>query len=327
MIGISVIIPVYNSEKYIEETLSKIAEWTYPNLEIIFVDDGSKDHTFDLIKNSKINNFRLEYQENGGVSKARNYGFQLAKMDYVFFMDSDDYVEDSYFYEMDSIVKGNDEIDLVINKFVFVFENKEEKVLQDFNEFSGIKDSLSSLKLLFMNKIGPVGRNVIFSRAYLLANFGNKPFPEGRTKEDGASVYKFIGFSKQIFFYDKACYYYNQRDESMVHSYKAEDMNNIIKNSIEQLDFIKKYNSYKLYVLCINFIYHNIFQEYRKQILLKITAEELKMNRKKIDLFVKKYIKLRLLNSKNFFKQFLFKTNLFELTLKANLRIKKGRNS
>ena len=325
MIGISVIIPVYNSEKYIRYTLDEIAEWTYPNLEIIFVDDGSKDNTFEVIKNSHIKNIKVQHQENNGVSKARNIGFQLAKKEYVFFMDSDDYVKDTFFYEMDEIIQKNSEVDLVISKFMFLLEGNNKKVLQDFGSFCGVKDSVTSLRLLLSNKIGPLGRNVLFSKKYILDTFGNKPFPEGRTKEDGATAYQFIGYSNKIYFYNKACYYYRQRSESMVHSYKLEDMDNIIKNSVELLHFLKEANLNQFVALSTNYIFHNLFQEYRKQVILNIDNEELKMNKRKINLFLNDFINVKFLSHKNFLKLLLFKLNLFENALKINLRINRGR--
>ncbi|MFW8597318.1 glycosyltransferase family 2 protein [Enterococcus innesii] len=325
MIGISVIIPVYNSEKYIRYTLDEIAEWTYPNLEIIFVDDGSKDNTFEVIKNSHIKNIKVQHQENNGVSKARNIGFQLAKKEYVFFMDSDDYVKDTFFYEMDEIIQKNSEVDLVISKFMFLLEGNNKKVLQDFGSFCGVKDSVTSLRLLLSNKIGPLGRNVLFSKKYILDTFGNKPFPEGRTKEDGATAYQFIGYSNKIYFYNKACYYYRQRIESMVHSYKLEDMDNIIKNSVELLHFLKEANLNQFVALSTNYIFHNLFQEYRKQVILNIDNEELKMNKRKINLFLNDFINVKFLSHKNFLKLLLFKLNLFENALKINLRINRGR--
>ncbi|WP_429967935.1 glycosyltransferase family 2 protein [Enterococcus sp. AZ046] len=325
MIGISVIIPVYNSEKYIRYTLDKIAKWNYPNLEIIFVDDGSTDNTFEIIKNSQIKNIKVQHQENTGVSKARNMGFQLAEKEYVFFMDSDDYVKDTFFYEMDEIIEKNSKVDLIISKFMFLFEGDNKKVLQDFGTFCGVKDSITSLRLLLSNKIGPLGRNVLFSRKYILDTFGTKPFPEGRTKEDGATAYQFIGYSNKIYFYNKACYYYRQRSESMVHSYKLEDMDNIIKNSEELLYFVKKANLNQFVALSTNFIFHNLFQEYRKQVILNIDNKELKMNKQKINLFLNDFIDVKLLSHKNFLKLLLFKANLFENVLKINLRINRGR--
>lgn len=89
---VTIIVPVYNNEVYIEECLNNILEQTYSNLQIIVVDDGSKDNTFDLCKNYTDERLLLLKKENGGASSARNYGLKYAKGDYIYFADSDDHL-------------------------------------------------------------------------------------------------------------------------------------------------------------------------------------------------------------------------------------------
>lgn len=91
---ISVIIPLYNAERYISETLDSVLSQTYPNWECIVVDDGSTDSSADIVKRYSANDSRIRYikQENGGPSKARNNGFDRAKGDYIQFLDADDVI-------------------------------------------------------------------------------------------------------------------------------------------------------------------------------------------------------------------------------------------
>ena len=91
---VSIIIPAYNCEKYIFECLESVINQTYSNLEIIIIDDGSTDNTSEICQRfEKIDN-RIIYtwQENSGVSKARNKGIDLAKGKYIVFIDADDKV-------------------------------------------------------------------------------------------------------------------------------------------------------------------------------------------------------------------------------------------
>lgn len=104
---ISVIVPVYNVENYIEECCKSLLEQTYSNIEILLIDDGSKDNSgkiCDVFAN-KFNNFKVYHKENGGLSDARNYGLKFAKGEYVTFVDSDDTVEKNYIEELYNLIK------------------------------------------------------------------------------------------------------------------------------------------------------------------------------------------------------------------------------
>ena len=93
---ISIIIPVYNSESTLERCLNSIVRQTYNDLEVIVIDDGSKDESLKIINsfNSRIDNLKIIKQDNSGVSVARNNGIQSAKGEYVLFLDSDDFLDD-----------------------------------------------------------------------------------------------------------------------------------------------------------------------------------------------------------------------------------------
>ena len=99
---ISVIIPVYNVEKFLPQCLNSIIHQTYKNLEIIIVDDGSTDHSCDIYEKFAKHDKRIKIikQKNKGVSAARNNGLSHATGDYVHFMDSDDYIDLDYYEKM-----------------------------------------------------------------------------------------------------------------------------------------------------------------------------------------------------------------------------------
>ena len=92
---VSVIVPCYNGEKDIERCLNSIVNQTYKKIEVIVVDDGSKDNSKELIK-EYVNNYpnvNYYYKKNGGLSSARNFGLKKATGDYIAFVDSDDYID------------------------------------------------------------------------------------------------------------------------------------------------------------------------------------------------------------------------------------------
>ena len=92
---VSVIIPVYNVEKYLRECLDSVLAQTYKNLEVILVDDGSTDSSTDICREycEKDKRFKLHQKGNGGASTARNFGLNCAKGEYLYFLDSDDYLQ------------------------------------------------------------------------------------------------------------------------------------------------------------------------------------------------------------------------------------------
>ena len=90
---ISVIVPVYNVENYIVECISSIINQTYKNIEIIVVNDGTKDSSIEKLTSINDNRIVIYTKENGGLSSARNYGLNFAHGKYVIFIDSDDYLD------------------------------------------------------------------------------------------------------------------------------------------------------------------------------------------------------------------------------------------
>ena len=124
---ISVIIPVYNVENYLEQCLNSIKNQTYKNFEVIIVNDGSKDNTEVICKRFSEDDSRFRYfsKENGGVSSARNFGLDNAQGNYITFIDADDWVVSNHLeILMDAIIKNNCEI--AISSYMEFIENRAE---------------------------------------------------------------------------------------------------------------------------------------------------------------------------------------------------------
>lgn len=109
---ISVIVPVYNVEKYLDKCIKSIVDQTYSNLEIILVDDGSKDNSLEICKKWKKKDKRIKvyHQQNMGVSRARNKGIDIAKGDYISFIDSDDMIDKNLYESFIEEYKKNVDI-------------------------------------------------------------------------------------------------------------------------------------------------------------------------------------------------------------------------
>lgn len=126
MMKFSIVVPVYNTEKYIERCLNSILDQTYNNYEIIVVDDGSKDNSLGIIKEiaAKNDNIKLFSKKNSGVSDTRNFGVSKCQGDYLCFVDSDDYIEKNYLEKIKDIILHNNHPDLIkINYDMFDEKN------------------------------------------------------------------------------------------------------------------------------------------------------------------------------------------------------------
>lgn len=109
-IAVSIIMPVYNSQEYLEETIKSVLQNDFPNFELICIDDGSTDDSAQILDRLKDTDHRLRviHKTNSGVSDTRNYGISIAKGEYIGFCDNDDLVTDKFIEDNYKIVKGND---------------------------------------------------------------------------------------------------------------------------------------------------------------------------------------------------------------------------
>ena len=107
MSKISIIVPVYNTEKYLSKCLNSLIKQTYKDIEIIVVNDGSKDKSLEIAKKfaKQDNRIKVFNKENGGLSSARNFGIEKASGEYIGFVDSDDYIKENMFEILYNMIK------------------------------------------------------------------------------------------------------------------------------------------------------------------------------------------------------------------------------
>ena len=143
---ISVIVPVYNVESYVAECIESIQNQTYMNLEIILVDDGSKDMSGDICDQYAAYDERIKviHQENGGLSAARNTGIEAANGDYISFVDSDDYIGLTLFEDMLQLLKR----DMILDIIEFTaFRDKSGDIIEGCNDGSFRNLSVKRMRL------------------------------------------------------------------------------------------------------------------------------------------------------------------------------------
>ena len=220
---ISIIIPVYNIERYIEKCIISCIEQTYKNIEIIIVNDGSKDKSRKICEEyaKKDNRIKLINKENGGLSDARNVGTENAKGDYILYIDGDDYIEKTACEELIDVVK-NTKADLICFNANNILENGKLVNNEAYYRYSNTKniEKISSKQALIDNIYRKSVRYEAWSKLYDINLARKIKFPKGMLAEDFATFYKYILEAKNIVLYDRCLYYYVNRESGSIMSDK-----------------------------------------------------------------------------------------------------------
>lgn len=233
---ISVIVPAYNVEKYLEKCVESLIKQTYSNLEIILVDDGSTDNTGDLcdVYSKKDNRIKVIHKKNGGQSEARNYALDIAKGKYITFLDSDDYVSNDYIEYMYNLLRNNGADISICDVQIVNFENKKYKT--DETEVK-----VYTTKEAFENLLYSEGIEVaVYAKLYLKEYFDNIRFPVGEKYEDIAIIAVLMDKAKKIVYGNKKCYFYYTRQGSTSKSGFNKNELDYIKNVGVMLEYIKQ---------------------------------------------------------------------------------------
>lgn len=200
---VSIIVPVYNVEKYISTCLDSIINQTFTDFEILVVDDGSPDKSIEIIKKYQDSRIIILKKDNGGLSDARNYGLERASGEYILFVDSDDWIEADLLKDCVEILDNNTELDLIIMGYIKDYEDIYGNIINSINvipkKYLEIDSHLIDLLGYSVNKL---------YRSNLL-KINNYKFPKGITLVEDA-IFNFTIFKKVnfIFFLNKAYYHY-----------------------------------------------------------------------------------------------------------------------
>lgn len=209
---ISVIVPVYNVEKYLDKCVQSIVNQTYTNLEIILVDDGSSDNCPEICDTwaEKDSRIKVIHKKNGGVSSARNAGLDTATGDYIGFIDSDDYPDKDMYSYLISLFDQT--VDIVRCTYRKVFENGQaEEIVNDGR--IAVKNSSDFLNdLLLDNSIN----SNCWCKLYRRSVIGNIRFPQNiLIGEDHLFNYRVIKNAKSIVLCNLSKYNYLIREDSV----------------------------------------------------------------------------------------------------------------
>ena len=208
---ISVIVPIYRTEEYLDKCILSIVGQTFQNLEIILVDDGSPDNCPEMCDRWAEKDCRIKviHKVNGGLSSGRNYGIDLARGDYLSFVDSDDWIALDLF---ERVMKIFDENDPDIVTFDCNRINEKSEI---YASTENIEDGLISSEKAIHELLKGNINNYAVNKVYKKHIFEGIRFPEGRVWEDMAIAYKLLLNCTSVYCYPAKLYFYYTRSDSI----------------------------------------------------------------------------------------------------------------
>ena len=236
---ISVIVPVYNVESYLEECVESIINQTYKNLEIILVDDGSTDNSSKICDDFSKKDTRIKviHKENGGIGKARNSGVELATGEYFAFIDSDDCIKETFIEELYKLLKETDS-DIAGCRFYGNVPNTTDYVYpKESEDYNFITDSEGIMKRLY-NDMGVFC--VVWNKLYKKDIIKKHPFTDVKIAEDAYIMREYMFEAKKIAWTSKALYMYRDRPGSIMTSKR----NFSIEEQEQRMFWLEKHIAY-----------------------------------------------------------------------------------
>lgn len=324
---ISVIIPIYMAENFLHRCVDSVINQTYKNLEIILINDGSKDKSGIICDEyaKKDTRIKVIHQENQGLSGARNSGLNIAKGEYIYFIDSDDYIKKN---TLENMIKYSEKgyFDIISGTAIHLLSNgkfKEGKLPQEITDLNKIR------KGILLDQIGSLACAKLIKHKI----FNNLRFPHGYIRED-------FFIAPHIFFQAKTAriiplsyYIYSKENPNSISNGK--NINNIIKFKFggflgwnERSKFAKKYYP-DLEIYCIEnalkngikaYIFNKIYSVFTKEDTNKIycTLKEYKHIKLSKKQTIQRYF---ILNNWNFILNFLSFGNIFAFKIRTFFRI------
>ena len=246
--AISVIVPVYNEEKFIRNCLNSIVNQTMKDFEVIIVNDGSTDFSSNIIEEFKKenSNFIIINQENLGVAEARNQALKYARGDDLAFVDSDDHIEPEFLEKL-YLTALSTNADIVCCGFSTYLPEKDKKIRKPFCFKTGVYSNKKMLNSLIKDiRMHFYMWNKLWKKDLFIKN--NISFPD-MYFEDIPVVMSLFYFANKIAVINKEYYNYTKSDYSIVNNIDEEKLNDYIRSFACMRNFLEKnkdYNNYKL---------------------------------------------------------------------------------
>lgn len=290
---ISVIVPVYKVEKYLEKCIESIIKQTYTNLQIILVDDGSPDNCGKICDEYAKKDLRIEviHKANGGLSDARNVGISKAKGRYIGFVDSDDYIKEDMYEILLNLIKKYDADGSICNLYDVIDGNEcirnKENGIREYSRLDILKEVLLDKNI----------QSYAWNKLYEKELFDEIKYPIGKKYEDIGTTFYLFEKCNKIVVTSEPEYYYLKRADSLVNNVTESTILDYTEIIIQRYLYIKqnikelrKYNNYYLAKTLITAhndienlenISEGMQQRYKK--LYELVLEIIKSNNKDID--------------------------------------------
>lgn len=241
----SLIVPVYNVEKYLCKCLDSILSQNYTDFELLLIDDGSTDKSGDICDEYSTlhKNIKVYHKENGGLSEARNYGLRYAKGDYIVFIDSDDWIESNSLM-LFSEALGNKNFDVLITRLVEVYEDEIRYKDTNFSKYlerNLSKDRAIKWIMKYSQNSWPAPKYIVSRK---LINDNQLHFLKGRLHEDLDWTTKICYVAKSYCGLSAPWYYHRMgRVGSITNTIKLESITDVIEMAAYHYDLLKNNNN------------------------------------------------------------------------------------
>lgn len=237
----SIIIPVYNVEKYIRKCLESVINQTYQDFEAIIVNDGTQDNSQRI-----IDEFAKEYpskvrsyiKDNSGLSDTRNYGIERANGEYIVFLDSDDYLDINFLSKMNEVIERNNDVDVIGFDIQRVNLNGEKVDIWVKPDFEGMSGEEAICRLVESKQLFEPACGYVYRLAYLKEN--NFKFQVGVYHEDFGLIPIVILRAKKVTCIDFVGYYYVLTDNSIMRNNSLEKERKKANDLIKAFDFLEE---------------------------------------------------------------------------------------
>lgn len=242
---LSIIIPVYNTEKYLERCLNSVVKQKFKEFEVLVILDGSPDNSIEICNKYKKMDKRIKVyvKDNEGLGLTRNYGIERAKGEYIAFLDSDDFVDENFYGNMIEKAKEK-EYDIIFSEYRRYIE-KDDKIQNNFGALPNEIDKLSPkdiLKKMLRQEMGMSVWRSIYRLKIIKDN--NIRFLSEREyiSEDICFNFQFLNFCKNVSSCNGQYYYYCQNGASLSKSYRSDRYDKTKKLIEKLLEYREKYS-------------------------------------------------------------------------------------
>lgn len=294
---ISIIVPAYNIEKYLERCVESLLKQSYSNIEIILVDDGSTDSTAQLCDyyGKNYNQITVIHKTNGGLSDARNVGLDVSSGKYVSFVDSDDWIATDMIESLYNVLKQTN-TKLVVCEPIYAYADYIKE--KNFSGKSFVLNQREAIESLVSDR---VFRTNAWNKLYDINLWEDVRFPIGKKYEDVHIMHEIYCKCEKIAFLDRGLYYYFQRNDSIVHVPNLESYMDFVYGTIQRYNYLfKKYEDMEprlaaSVISSILVVYRNIGinkLNVKKFELIKLKQLFVKYDNKKVYIFLSPRFKI-----------------------------------